>query len=338
MGDDVRPSSSCRTSWFRQRSTWWLKIVRSSLSWVSWHTGQTRTGPLSLRGRGRREVSAPLSPRIDNAVRSESFSKPRWSSWGSTPFDSHGADSFWPLSTSRSDSVSETVRAPGFLEASQRHRSICLLKAFKSVVSTCLKHTGQVRLSDSVPPQRDVDARASTGGTKSFSDTPGAAWVGGRSVEATAEPFSPPTSFWVLACAAWSSSRLACALWKKDCLGSSVVWPPCLIPQGTSSGLRHVCTRGRQAGGPVWKEGLGRLFFSSFSSVPWEGPLRSVLSCFRKPMMLLWRGFFSSVLTKAEILTPANRNANHPDKTKWAQTAVLFPRAVRHGSFRITSR
>ena len=356
MGHEACPPSSCRTSWFRQRSTWRLKITRSSLSWVTWHIGQMRTGPLSLHDWGRCEVTVTLSQSIDTSICIDLFFKLHWSSWGSAllesifslffapssstslsplrlPATSH---SVWLFSRSKSDSESDWLTAIwfGFLEASLRHWSMCLLKTVKSVVSTSLKHTGQVKLSDTVLPKPDVDAWASTGATKSFSEASEAVQIlSCTSVDAsrpfcvhvgvTTEVFSPCFSSCVLAFATWSCILLAWALWKKDCWGS----PPVLLPskplcflQLVTSSLWHVCARGREARVKVCREWLERCSFSSFWCIPCEARLKSVLSGWRKPTMLFCRGFLSSELTKAEILTPTSTKTNHLERkpqNKW---------------------
>jgi len=367
MRDDVCPPSSCRTSWFRQRSTWWLKTVRSSVSWVSWHTGQTRTAPFSLHDWGCCEVAVSLSPVINKTVWGESFFK-LCLGWGLTLFNSNSSlffaissstshsslhvstmlQSSWSFSKSKSESESGSVLWFGFLEDSPRHRSMCLLKTFKSVVSTCLKHTGQVRLSDTVPPQPDVDAWAST---KLFSErfeaVPFCTSVTGSKLFSAWEPmevitgtFSPSSC--VLELAAWSCNLLAWALWKKDCWGSSPLWPPfnslCLLRQGTSSCFWHFWIVGRQVRVHGWMEWLEAFSLSRFWCIPWMGPVQSVFPGWRKPMMLLCRGFLSSELTKAEIRTPTSTKTNYLEKSaKWMPTVLLFPHAACHRSFRFIS-
>lgn len=362
--DDVCPLSSCRTSWFRQRSTWWLKTVRSSVSWVSWHTGQMRTGLLSSQGWGCWELTVSLSLLINRSVWVEWFFTLCWR-WGPTPFGSASSLFFASSSSSsasashsslhfsstlqrsfsesKSDSESETVLWFGFAGHSLRHWSMWLLKTFKSVVSTRLKHTGQVRLSDAAPSQPDVDARAST---KSEAVWGMCAFVGDSTPFSVAEYLEvisqtvSTSSSCVPELAAWSCNLLAWALWKKDCWGSSPLCPPsdalCLLRQGNSTCFWHFCAGGRPAG--LWTEWLDRCSFAGSSCVPWTGPLESALPGWRKPTMLLCRGFLSSELTKAEIRTPTSTKTNHLEKTaKWMPTVLLFPHAACHRPFRFIS-
>lgn len=269
MKDDVCLPSSCKTSWFRQRSMWWLKTARSWVSWVSWHTGQTKTGPLLLDGFGSCEVAVLLSSLINETFWTESFFTLLWPFWGLTfDFFSWASCRLLSLFTaarssrsffrSDSDSVSDSVPSFVFWEALLRHWSICVLKTFRSVVSTFLKHMGHVRVSDS--SQADVDACACTG--LGVSERSGGKWlfslaVAGVPVLAITGAFSPLPSFFVAALAASSCSLLTWALWKKDCWSPTVAWLPsvclCLLRQGRSSCLWCFCSTRGHISGEVWK-------------------------------------------------------------------------------------
>lgn len=336
MGDEVCPLNSCRTPWFRQRSTWWLKITRSSLSWVSWQTGQMRVRLLSSHDCGCCKVTVFMSLLITKVFWTESSMRLCWFFQRASLFDTetslsfsssitqsllHFSNSSRSFCTSRSESESETVCWFGLREEWWRHWSICVLKVFKSVVSTLLKHTGQVRLSDDVPPQPDVDARASDGETQPFSNKSEAveifscAFLGDSPtfwVEVYVEVITGASwacsSSCLFAFPVWILSLLAWAIWKKDCLGSLLFRLPSntlfLVHTGSSCCRLHFCTKGGQGKGWVWREWTGTGFSSNFWSISLVELLECTFPGWRNPRMLFCWGFLSSELTNVEILTP----------------------------------
>lgn len=284
MGEDVSNCSSWRTCWFRQRSTWRLKLMRSSLSWVSRQIGQTRAG--LLRSGGCSEAAAAF-PLTDWAISVEVLA---------TPPPPGGSIGFNPSPTSASSTLLPRLsfrrcRLGFCAELALRHWSMCLLKTDKSAVSTLLKHTGQER-----PTPPEVDAPAWQAWSWSASSDAAHSWA----AVTDAEPVPEPACWLALAAAAWTCSLFARALWKKDCWGSSRVFF-----SSDSSGFWL-------PGGRIWDE-LERWSFSfnGCCVALWEGP-NSCFCEFRKLTMLFCRGFLSSQLTNAEILTPAStKKANY---------------------------
>lgn len=253
-----------------------------------------------------------------------------WTSSGWTLFFASSStfiDSLHSVSESKSESESGSVVWFGFPPAPLRHWSICVLKTFKSVVLTCLKHTGQVRLSDTELSQPDVDAWAAVWGTKQFSEWSEAVllcafahdsilfWAA-VSMGVITEALSLCPSSCALDFAAWSWSLLAWALWKKDCC--SVLWPPspCFF-----------CAGGTAAKCQVWTEWLDKCSFSGLLCISWVEPLEPVLPGWRKPIMLFCRDFLSSKLTKAEIRTPTSNKTNDTEKN--LKPVLLFHRSFR---------
>lgn len=156
----VFPSSLCSTSWFRQRSTWLLKAVRSFVSWVLWHTGQMRTEPSSSDGLGCsksmltsrfRVMSLFLWPSSGSAWKNSCRE-------GSVLFTSFSPEFcfsdvwHWISVFCELKSDSESVLWFILVLLPLRHWSMWLLKIFRFVVLTWLKHTGQVRPSECVRP------------------------------------------------------------------------------------------------------------------------------------------------------------------------------------------
>lgn len=322
--------------------------MRSSLSWLSWHIGQMRTWPLLPHVLTFWEVlSASL---INSAEVWGPFVKVGGSSLWLTPVESDTSAATspslsvsslwrWSFSWSKSDSASDPVHLLGFSEASRRHWSMWLLKTFRSFVSTLLKHTGQSRLSDTLPPHPDVDATASARGGQRWSSGRSAVelslcWgsVGGSALVVAL--YSGSLAF--ISC---SFSRRAWALWKKDCWGSSSVFSPsdlfCFLQRRTSSGFWPDCTGSRQARGLVWTEWLRRWSFSCFWLLGITSS-ESVLPCWRKPMMLLCWGLLSSELTNAEILTPTSAQKQQQQQKIACVTDHLDLFQVRHSKWDVS--
>lgn len=218
-----------------------------------------------------------------------------------------GPHSLCWFSWSKSHSGSESENLPGFSEASLKQWSMCRLNTFRSFVSTLLKHTGQLRLSDTLLPHPDVVATALVrGGQLSTSNRLAADPSTSLRSGGGSAPALSTGRFSFISC---SFSLRAWALWKKDCWGSpshSLASEPfSFLQRGSSSAFWAVWTGSGQASGLVWAQLLP--IWSSWcfrlTGVESSG---SVLPCWRKPMMLFCRGFLSSELTNAEILTPAS--------------------------------
>lgn len=293
MGEDVSNCSSWRTCWFRQRSTWRLNMMRSSLSWASRHIGQTRAG--LLRSGGCSEALLLLFPLTDGAISVEVLPTLR-SSVGSIGFNSSLTSAFSALHPRLSFC---RCRLGFCAELAPRHWSMCLLKTDKSAVSTLVKHTGQER-----PTPSEVEAPASQARSSSASSE--AAHLLASITEG--EPIPEPACCLVLAAAAWSCSLFARALWKKDCWGSSRVF----ISSDSSDFSLLGCR--------IWDE-LERWLFSlnCCCVASWERP-DSGFREFRNPTMLFCCGFLSSKLTKAEILTPASTKKK---QTTWGAMSLM---------------